>query len=162
MMSMLKSYMPLAVELSNSGASAESTEETPSEVKNVEVLHMLNLLKLIVPFLSMKTRSKVLSEVSKLMKDQFSAVTRHVFKIIETCFETSKADVIAPMTENVLVSLFSYISLRDKNPSDTIISAITLLKRSLDILRAGESSSYAKNIPLVCESLAGICKLCLK
>ncbi|XP_030493685.2 uncharacterized protein LOC115709666 [Cannabis sativa] len=155
-MSMLKSYMPLAVELSNLRGSDGSKDDLLSEPKNVEVLHMLNMLKLIVPFLSMKTRSKVLSDVEKLMKCQFSLLTRHILKTIETCFDTVKADVIAPSTEDVVVSLSSYISLGEKNPADTVKSAVTLLKRSLDILRTGEASSYIKCLSLVCESVAAL------
>ncbi|XP_024027240.1 RRP12-like protein isoform X3 [Morus notabilis] len=155
-MSMLKTYMPLAGELGKSGALAGSKDDILSEPKNVEVFHMLNMLKLIVPFLSMKTRSKVLSEVDKIMKSQFSAFTRHILKTIETCFETSSVDAIAPKTEKIVVSLSSYVSLGDKNPLDTVISATTLLKRSLDILRAGESSAHVKNLPLVFDSIAGL------
>lgn len=161
MMSMLKTYMPLAGELGKSGALAGLKDDILSEPKNVEVFHMLNMLELIVPFLSMKTRSKVLSEVDKIMKIQFSAFTRHILKTIETCFETSSADAIAPKTEKIVVSLSSYVSLGDKNPLDTVISATTLLKRSLDILRAGESSAYVKNLPLVFDSIAGIFLPCL-
>lgn len=160
MMSMIKTYMPLAVELSTSGASDGSKEDMLLEPKNVEVLHMLNMLKLIVPFLSMKTRSKVLSEVDKIMKSQFSALTRHILKTIEICYETSSVDAIAPMTEKIVASLSSYVSLGDENPSDTVISATSLLKRSLHILRAGESNSYNKNLPLVFDSVAGIFLIC--
>lgn len=156
-MSMLKTYMPLALELSTIGASVGSKDELLSEPKNVEVLHMLNMLKLIVPFLSVKTRSKVLSELEKLLKCQFSALTRHILKIIETCFDTTRVDVIAPITENIVVSLSSYISLGEKNSLDTLKSASTLLKRSIDILCAGESSSYIKSLSLVCDSVAGTC-----
>ncbi|KAL5539474.1 hypothetical protein UlMin_042962 [Ulmus minor] len=155
-MSMLKTYMPSAVELSNSGASVGPKDDTSAEPKNVEILHMLNVLKLIVPFLSMKGRSKVLSELDELMRSQFSALTRHILKTIEVCFETSSADVITSVTENIMDSLSSYVSSGDKKPSDTVMSATTLLKRSLDILRAGESSSYVKNLPIVCDSVAGL------
>ena len=154
-MSMLKTYMPLAVELSTLQASANSKDDLLSEPKHVEVLHLLNMLKLIVPFLSMKTRSKLLLEVEKLMKCQFSALTRHILKTIETCFDTARVDVIAPITENIVVSLSSYISLGEKKPLDTVKSAATLLKRSLDILCAGKSSSYIKSFALVCDSVAG-------
>ncbi|PON31520.1 Coatomer beta subunit [Parasponia andersonii] len=146
--SMLKMYMPLAVELSTLGATVGP--------KNVEVLHMLNLLKLIVPFLSMKTRSKVIWELEKLMKCQFTALTRHILKTIETCFDTARVDVISPSAENIVVSLSSYISLGEKNPVDTVKSATTLLQRSLDILCAGESTSYIKSLSLVCDSVAGL------
>lgn len=152
-LSMLKNYMPLAIGLSSS--TVGTNDDILSKPQNLEVLHMLNVLKLTVPFLSVKVKAKVLSQVHKLFSSQFSALTRHILKIIEACFETSRVHVIAPETEKILVSLSSYVSLGDKIPLDTVMAAANLLKRSLNILRDGESSSYVKNLPLVCNSLAG-------
>ncbi|XP_060668704.1 uncharacterized protein LOC107431734 isoform X2 [Ziziphus jujuba] len=153
-LSMLKNYMPLAIGLSSS--TVGTNDDILSKPQNLEVLHMLNVLKLTVPFLSVKVKAKVLSQVHKLFSSQFSALTRHILKIIEACFETSRVHVIAPETEKILVSLSSYVSLGDKIPLDTVMAAANLLKRSLNILRDGESSSYVKNLPLVCNSLAGL------
>lgn len=155
-LSMLRKYMPLAVGLSTTRTRNGSKDDISSKSQNLEVLHMLNLLTLTVPFLSVKVSAKVLSEVEKLLSTKFSALTRHILKTIEACFETSRADLIAPETEKIVVSLSSYVSLGDKNPSDTVIAVATLLKRCLEVLRAGESNSYVKNLPLVCNSLAGI------
>lgn len=147
-LSMLKDYMPLAVKLS-----ASRTSDGP---KNLDVLHMLNVVKLTIPFLSAKVSSKLLSEINKLMGLRFSELTRHVFQIIEVLFESSTADSIVSKTEATIASLISYVSLGNKNPSDTVMSAATLLKYSLSILHTGESTSSIKNLPLVCGSVAGM------
>lgn len=147
-LSMLKDYMPLAVKLS-----ASRTSDGP---KNLDVLHMLNVVKLTIPFLSAKVSSKLLSEINKLMGPRFSELTRHVFQIIEVLFESSRADFIVSKTEATIASLISYVSLGNKNPSDTVMSAATLLKYSLSILHTGESTSLIKNLPLVCGSVAGL------
>lgn len=146
-LSMLKGYMPLAVKLSASRTSDGS--------KNLDVLHMLNLVKLTVPFLSPKVSSKLLSEMNKLLGPRFSELTRHVFQIIEAIFKISKADDVVPKTEGTIASLISYVSLANKNPSDTVMSATTLLKYSMGILHTGESTSWITNLPLVCGSVAG-------
>ncbi|XP_062003932.1 uncharacterized protein LOC133721362 [Rosa rugosa] len=147
-LSMLKGSMPLAVKLS-----ASRTSDGP---KNLDVLHMLNVVKLIVPFLSAKVSSKLLSEMNKLLGPRFSELTRHVFQIIEVLFEISRADAIVSKTEETIASLISYVSLANKNPSDTVMSAATLLKYSIGILHTGESTSWITNLPLICGSVAGL------
>ena len=146
-LSMLKGYMPLTIKLSASRSSDGH--------KNLDVLHMLNVVKLTVPFLSSKVGSKILSEMNNLLRPRFSELTRHVFQIIQVLFEISRADVIGSKTEETIPSLISYVSLASKNPSDTIMSATTLLKYSMGILHTGESTSWITNLPLVCGSVAG-------
>ncbi|XP_050383824.1 uncharacterized protein LOC126800497 [Argentina anserina] len=147
-LSMLKGYMPLAVKLSAS--------RTSDGHKNLDVLHMLNVVKLTVPFLSAKVSSKLLSEMNKLLGPRFSELTRHVFQIIQVLFEISRADDIVSKTEGTIPFLISYVSLANKNPSDTVMSAATLLKYSIGILHTAESTSWITNLPLVCGSVAGL------
>lgn len=153
---LLKSYMPLAVELSTSKTADGYRDGILSKPDHLEVLHMLNVLRLIVPFLSVKVGSKILSELQKLMTSQFSALTRHILKIIEAFFEASRVKVSIPEMENILISLASYISLEEKNPMDTVISAATLLKNVLDKLHVGESGLCIGKFPLVIGPLAGL------
>uniref|UniRef100_A0A5B6YH98 Putative RRP12-like protein isoform X1 n=1 Tax=Davidia involucrata TaxID=16924 RepID=A0A5B6YH98_DAVIN len=154
--SLLKGYMPLAVKISASGAADGSKDEVLPKAEQLEVLHLLNVLKLIVPYLSVKVSLKVLSQLHKLMSSQFSALTRHIFNIIEAIFETSRAEVIIPETDNIIKSLASYVNLGKKNPMDTVLSAATLLKSALDKLHAGELSTWISNLPLVFGSIAGL------
>ncbi|XP_057982084.1 uncharacterized protein LOC131167333 isoform X2 [Malania oleifera] len=147
--SFLKGYVPMAVRLTNSRTLDGSKPE------HLEVLHMLNLLKQIVPYSSVKVSSKVLSELYKLMRSQFSVLTRRIFDIIEVFFETSRVEMIACEAENIIISLVSYVSLR-QNPMDTVVSAATLLKCALDRLHVGEPSMWRRNLPLVFDSIAGL------
>ncbi|KAL6145229.1 hypothetical protein ACLB2K_055917 [Fragaria x ananassa] len=98
----------------------------------------------------------MLKEMNKLLGPRFSELTRHVFQIIEAIFKISKADDVVPKTEGTIASLISYVSLANKNPSDTVMSATTLLKYSMGILHTGESTSWITNLPLVCGSVAGL------
>lgn len=151
-LSLLKGCMLSAVKLSSSSV----VDDTLSKPEHLEVLHMLNVVKISVPCLSVKVSSEVMSEVNNLMRSEFSVLTRHVFKIIEAFFETSRVEVIVPETERLVTLLASYVSLGDKNPLDTVLSAASLLKRALDVLHAGESSLWIRNLPLVCGSIAGL------
>ncbi|KAG6694233.1 hypothetical protein I3842_09G038600 [Carya illinoinensis] len=155
-MSLLKNHMPLAIKLSSLRPVDGSKDEISSEPEHLEVLYVLNVVKISVPHLSAKITSKVMSEVCKLVRSDFSLLTRHVFKIIEAIFETSRVEFGVPETDNIVDSLASYVSLGDRNPLDTVVSAATLLKRSLDVLHDGEPSSWTRSLPLVCESLAGL------
>lgn len=154
-MSLLKNHMPLAIELSSLRPVDGSKDETSSEPEHLEVLYVLNVVKISVPYLSAKITSKVMSEMRTLLRSDFSLLTRHVLKIIEAFFETSRVEVGVSKMGNIVDSLASYVSLGDGNPLDTVISAATLLKRALDALHNSEPSSWIRSLPLVCESLAG-------
>ncbi|PPD81417.1 hypothetical protein GOBAR_DD21651 [Gossypium barbadense] len=133
----------------------DSKDETLSNPEHLEVLHMLNVLKLTVPYLSATIRLKILSELCKLTSSEFSILTRNIHKTIEVFFGNSNAEAIIPVTENIIVSLSSYVS-GEKNPVDTLISAATLLKCAVDKLYAVDSNSWTKHTPLVCDSLAAL------
>ncbi|KAL6987161.1 hypothetical protein U1Q18_012916 [Sarracenia purpurea var. burkii] len=155
-LSLLKDYMPLAVEISASGEMDLSKDEILSRPGYLEVVHMLTLFKYIVPYLSDKVSLKVLSQLHKLMNSHFSALTRHIFSVIEAIFDNSKDEVLIREAENIIKSLASYVSLGGKNPSDTILYAATLLKSALDKLQTGEASKWISNLPLVFGSMAGL------
>ncbi|KAK4281892.1 hypothetical protein QN277_013336 [Acacia crassicarpa] len=155
-LSVLRSYMPLATNLVTSRTSDGSKDDKSSKPEHMEVLYVLNVLKLTAPCLSAKVMSKVLSEMHKLMDSQFSALTRHVLKIIEAILEAPRSENIVVETENITVSLTLYVSLGDKNPLDTVICAATLLSCALDVLQTGQSSCWIKNLPHVCSSVVGL------
>ncbi|KAJ7976766.1 RRP12-like protein [Quillaja saponaria] len=151
-LSMVRSYKPWITTLITDGPK----DDVLSKPEHLEVLHMLNVLKLTAPHLSVKVISKVSSEINKSMSSQFSALTRHIHKTIEAIFEASKIEDIVTETENIIVSLASYVSLGDQNPLDTVMCAMALLKRALDMLHAGNMSSSIMNLPLVCGSAVGL------
>ncbi|XP_022766661.1 RRP12-like protein [Durio zibethinus] len=152
-LSVLKKHMPVALTLSTIKSGDDSKDEKLSKREHLEVLHMLNVLKLTFPYLSAKIRLKILSELCKLISSEFSTLTRNVHKTIEVFFENSNVESIISEMENIIVSLASYVS-GEKNPVDTLIPASTLLKCAVDKLHAVESNSWMKNVPLVCGSLA--------
>lgn len=154
-LSSLKGYMPLAVEI-NASAVLDGSKDEISKPEHLEVIHMLTLLKHIVPYLSVKVSLKVLQQLHKLMNSHFTALTRHIFSVIEAIFETSKAEVVILQAENIIKPLTSYVNMGAKNPNDTILSAASLLKSALDKLQTGEVSKWIDNLPLVFDSIAGL------
>ncbi|XVF56162.1 hypothetical protein PTKIN_Ptkin06aG0095200 [Pterospermum kingtungense] len=152
-LSLIKKHMPVALALSAIKGADDSKDETLSKPEHLEVLHMLNVLKLTVPYLSAKIRLKILSELCKLTSSEFSALTRNIYETLEVFFGNSNVEAIIPEKENIIVSLASYVS-GEKNPVDTLISAATLLKCAVDKLHAVEPKSWMKKVPLVCGSLA--------
>lgn len=154
--SLFKNYMPVALTLSESRIFDESKEETLSKLEHLEVIHMLNLLKVTVPYLSVKISSKVLPELVKLLRSDFSVLTRQIFQNIEAFFVSSSDEVIGPQQENIIDSLSGYLSLGQKNPVDTVLSAATLLRTILNKLQAGGSSSWTSNGHKFFGSTAGL------
>ncbi|KAE8098771.1 hypothetical protein FH972_016809 [Carpinus fangiana] len=153
---LLKNHMPFAAKLSGLRAVDGSKDDKLMKPEHLEVLYMLDVVKISVPCLPEKVSSKIMSEIQKLMSSEFSVLTRHVHKIIEAFFETSRVEVVLPEMEKIVVSLASYVSLEDRNPLDTVMSAATFLKRALGVLHDRESSSWISNLPLVCGSIAGL------
>ncbi|CAN1256267.1 RRP12-like protein [Linum perenne] len=150
-LSLLKSHAPSDTETVD-----PSKVETASDTKHVELLHVLNLLKITVPHLSDKISSKILAEIVKLMTSNFLPQTRHVFQIIEVFLTSSGDDVIGPYIEVIADTLASYVLLGEKNPVDTIISAAMLFKVVLDKLQARGSCSWMKTFSKFLGSLEGL------
>ncbi|KAL3841265.1 hypothetical protein ACJIZ3_025856 [Penstemon smallii] len=157
--SLLKDHMPLAVEISASDIVDGSKTEVLSRPEHQEVLHLLNVMKHIVPHLSLKFRTKTLSQLSKMLSSQFSAVTRHIFEIISVIYETSGTEVIVSNAEDILKSLLLYISSLEKNPVDTVLLAATLAKTALDKLHDIDNKEWTNYFSLLTEYLAGVLSL---
>ncbi|WCJ33450.1 ARM repeat superfamily protein [Euphorbia peplus] len=156
LLSLLRGYENIAVELSELKIKDGSKDENLSKPEYMEVLHMLNLLKLIVPYLSVKTSSDVLSEILKYIPPRFSALTRHVIRDFEAFLENSCDEAIGSHIEDIMNCLSSYVSFGAKNPADTLIHAATLLKVALHKLRSSGSRSWMTNVPKVCGTVAGL------
>lgn len=155
-LSELKRCINLTLKLTASKNADECKDLGTSKQEHSEVLHVLNIVNLVAPNLSSEVVPEVLSEVHRLFESQISALTRHVLKTVEAIFETSRVRNIDLEIENVVVSLASFVSLGDKNPSETVIFAANVLKLAMDLLYIGQSSLWFKNLPLVCQSMIGM------
>ncbi|XP_052175051.1 uncharacterized protein LOC127789963 isoform X3 [Diospyros lotus] len=154
-LSLLKGHMRLAVEKSALAATGLAKNVTVSKPEHLEVIHMLTLLKHIVPYLSVKVTLKVLSLLHKHMSAHFSSLTRQTLGVIEVILETAKPDIIILEAENIVKCITSYVCSGTKNPNDTILSAANLLRHTLDKLQTVGVSQWTSNVLLVFGCIAG-------
>lgn len=154
--SLFKENLPSVSTVSTLRIADGSKDEAMMKAEHLEVLHVLNVVKLTVPHLSSKVSLEILSELSKLMSSEFSPITRHIFNIIAGFYGSLKIETVIPETESIVVSLASYLLLRE-NPMDTVISAATLLKKAMDKLHYEEDSrlTWINKFPVVCGSFVG-------
>ncbi|KAK1384617.1 NUC173 domain-containing protein [Heracleum sosnowskyi] len=153
-LSLFKSCMKTVGDLS-AAKSLNGSKDTLPKAEQLEVLHMLNLLKHLLPYLSAKVKLEALSELLKLVTSRFSTLTRHIFDVMKTMLESIKGDDIVPEVDRLVNLLASYVSRR-QNPSDTILSAAYLLKISMNNLHVVESITRNNHLSLVFRSLGGL------
>lgn len=127
-LSRLKEYMPLALEISDSKAINESKDEKHSKPEHQDVIHMLTLLKHVAPYLPVEVSLKVLQQMYKLMNSQLSLLAREIFGVIEAIIENSEDEILISEGESLMKSLESYLSSGGENPYDTHLYAGQLLK----------------------------------
>ncbi|KAK8962030.1 hypothetical protein KSP40_PGU011746 [Platanthera guangdongensis] len=139
--------------------SAELTDTVPKDTlskhEQLEALHMLNVLNVILPYLSDKVKVKILSDTYKVLGCHSSWSTRHILRLFETQLEHSNQKVIHSEAENIMLALTSYISTAGKGHVDTIISASTLLKYVLKKVKDAFPCMWLTYLPPVFASLIG-------
>ncbi|KAJ0699848.1 putative armadillo-like helical protein [Helianthus annuus] len=151
----LKTYISLAVKTVASGSVDGCKDETISKGEHLEVLHMLNLLKFLVPCLPSKVISKAVMELQTAISPRFSALTRHVFDVIDEILRFLEAGSTIPDTEKIVMTLSTYIS-RKQNPVDTIFSAAALLDAFLTKFQIGDPTKWNDHYSLIIGSIAGL------
>lgn len=154
--SLLKDHMPSAIKMSSLEIVDGNKHEPVSRPEHQDVLHLLNVMKHVVPHLSPKVRTKMLPQLLKIMSSHFSVVTRHVLDIISAIFATCGTEVIISNAEDIFSSLVSYISLGEKNPVDSVLFAANLAKDALGRLHNDEVNEWTSYFPILIESLAGM------
>ncbi|KAG1331802.1 RRP12-like protein [Cocos nucifera] len=150
-----KKYIPLAKELNSMELSDAPKSKKLPIPEHMEILHVLNVLTLIIPYLSKKIKIKIFSDASKLLGCRFSLLTRHTLRLIDALLEHSEVKVLIPESENIISALTSYVSFDEKNPVDTIFAASTLLKIVLNKLHDAQPNIWIPCLPPIFTSLAG-------
>lgn len=152
---MFETYIPSIVELSHLSSSNGSTFEAPSKP-----LHFLNVLRLAVPFLSVKTGSKILKKLVKLMHPEFTALTRHILMVTEAYFSASQFEAISPALENILASFCEYLNKAKNKPVDTEEAVLKLLRLAIDRLNSNDHRVCVQWRQTVIGSIIGVFILC--
>ncbi|XP_010927011.1 uncharacterized protein [Elaeis guineensis] len=153
--SMYKKYIPLAKELNSMELSDAPKSKKLPIPEHLEILHMLNVLTLIIPYLSKKIKIKIFSDAHKLLGCRFSLLTRHTLRLIDALLEHSEVKVLISESENIISALTSYVSFDEKNPVDTIFAASTLLKIVLNKLHEAQPNIWIHCLPPIFTSVAG-------
>lgn len=153
---LVKEHMPKVADIMPAEINNGSTINTIVNPDRQEALHLLNVMKLAVPYLYVKIRTRTLSQLLNILKSPYSALTRPVFEVVLAIFENSGPEVIVPVAEDIFKSLVPYMSLGEKNPVETAVFAATLVKTAINKLRDGNSHKSITYVPLVTESLIGL------
>lgn len=127
-----------------------------SETGQMKILHLLTVLKQIIPYLSRRVNAKILADVYSHLACHFTFFTRHILSVLEALVEHCKVDVLVQQSQDIISSLTLYLSVGKKNPVGTVISASTLLRNLLRKLHDTESNMFMKNLPVVVTSIAGL------
>ncbi|PHT80655.1 hypothetical protein T459_13670 [Capsicum annuum] len=147
--SLIKENTALALKLS------ALKEISGSKDEHQEVLHSLNILKPIIPYLTVKDNEKVLAQLVELMSSQSSAFTRHIFDNIGAILDSSGIEIILPEADQIIKALVSYMSSAE-NPADNVLFAANLAKGIIDKLHDGGMSVWVTYLPLVVGSISGL------
>ncbi|KAJ3688013.1 hypothetical protein LUZ61_017177 [Rhynchospora tenuis] len=131
----------------DSSKKTENTEES-------ELVHFLNLVKLFSSHLSKKSLRKCFSEAFKLLTPNFNVLTRHLLKLFEALLEHLDLEYLSSESETFISSLIVYIS-KEKNPTDTVVIALELLKDCLNKLKDIQPSMWSKSLPPIFEAASG-------
>ncbi|XP_072961421.1 uncharacterized protein [Typha angustifolia] len=154
MLHMYEKYISLARECGSIELVGMHKSKKLPNPEDTEILHMLNILKALVPNLSKKVRMKIFSEVYKLLGCPFFVLTRHILKLIEALLEHIDVNFLDSESENFISALTVYISSK-KNPMDTIISTSELLKNCLKKLDSTQPSRWIQTLPQIVLAIAG-------
>ncbi|WMV23855.1 hypothetical protein MTR67_017240 [Solanum verrucosum] len=147
--SLIKGNIALAMKLS------DPKEISGSKDEHQEVLHSLNILKPIIPYLRVKDNEKVLAQLVELMRSQSSAFTRHIFDNIGAILDVSKIEIILLEADTIIKALISYM-LSAETPADNVLFAATLAKGIIDKLHDDGMSAWVTYLPLVVGSISGL------
>ncbi|KAI3932247.1 hypothetical protein MKW98_024967 [Papaver atlanticum] len=139
-------YLPFATTITWCMVEITEDSERAEELKLMECVHMLSVLKRIVQYLSNDVVFQVMSQIHKIIGSKFSLLTRRIF-----------AEIIVPKI--VIFALGKYASTKENNnPVDTVLSACILSKRCIAKLHADadKRSIWVSELHLVFEPIADV------
>eukprot|EP01018_Ginkgo_biloba_P036851 Gb_09813 [translate_table: standard] len=149
-------YLSLASN-SNSFGDKKRAQVDPVVInEQLEVLHILNTLTLILPLLCGKVVAKLLPRLKALMDIRQPLLMRHALNVLQSLCSCPTAEVPGAELSDILVSLSLSISLEEKKPTDQITYALALLKHGMEKLQILDENLCAAKLPLVFHSIAGI------
>lgn len=121
-----------------------------------EIIRMLIVLKLMVPHLSEKVRMVIFSDAHRFLSCASSSLTRHVTELVDSLVQQTEAKVLLTESDKIIFALTSYLSSNKKNPDETIISQLKLLRNLLNKLHTFQPTIWISKLPVVFVSVTGM------
>lgn len=153
-LSLLENYTSIAVKLGMLQNADGSGIERQYEAEQSDFVQVLNVVRVALPYLSDKISEKIILKLIELLDTRSSMFARPVLNAIEGFLEKVEVGMFPQVAEKIISSLSSYVS-SNPNSEDSIISAASLLKISLDKLHARDTSKWQKSLSIGFNALAG-------
>jgi len=141
------------------GSNSVGTIGKPQVVSNgangaMEVVHILNALKVILPLLSRKVISKLLPHVQFLLQLRQPFLTSHIMSVLHALCISPTADLPASGLEDLLGWLWLVV-FDDQKSGDVIMFAACVLQHGMEKVHDLDQSLCADKLPVIFHSLAG-------
>ncbi|MCO5571960.1 hypothetical protein L7F22_025711 [Adiantum nelumboides] len=121
----------------------------------LQILHLLNALKLILPLLSGKSIGKVLTIFKKLLDLEQPFLSRQIFNTLQPLCTDLNAEIPAMALSNVLERLAVMI-LEEKKAGDESMVAARVLVKGMEKLYSLDKQFCVLKLPSAFQSLAGV------
>eukprot|EP00250_Pteridium_aquilinum_P028638 c37528_g1_i1 orf=673-4578(-) len=145
----------LAVSQSKEGNSGEKTSGRAGSSEALQILHLLNALKLFLPRLSGKSMGKIFAIFNKLLELRQHFLSRQILNTLQPLCTDSTAEIPAGALCDLLERLAGMI-LEEKKAGDESMVAARVLAKGMERLHVLDPRSCALKLPLVFQSLAGM------
>ncbi|KAG6492840.1 hypothetical protein ZIOFF_047808 [Zingiber officinale] len=149
MLSLYKKYISLAAEMCTTEMSGVTDLKELPKSEHPEIIHMLIVLKLIVPYLSEKVRMEIFSDAQRFLSCASSSLTRHVIELVDSLIQQTEANILLTESDKIIFAFTSYLSSTEKNPDETIVSRLKLLRNLLNKLHTFQPTIWISKLPLV-------------
>ncbi|KAI5064175.1 hypothetical protein GOP47_0020845 [Adiantum capillus-veneris] len=145
----------LAVSQNKGRNSADKAAGKSGTTEALQILYLLNALKLLLPLLSGKSIGKVLSIFNKLLDLEQPFLSRQIFNTLQPLCTDLNAEIPAAALSNLLERLAAMI-VEEKKAGDESMVAARILVKGMEKLYSLDSQSCALKLPLIFQSLAGM------
>ncbi|KAH7365818.1 hypothetical protein KP509_18G047800 [Ceratopteris richardii] len=144
----------LSVSQSKLNSSVDKASERPGNTEALQILYLLNLLKLILPFLSGKYMGKILNFFNKLLHLQQPFLSRQILNTLQPLCMNDGAEIPVASFSNLLEKLATLL-LEEKAGDESVVAA-RILERGMSKLHMLDSHSCIIKLPLFFQALAGM------
>lgn len=153
--SLFERYAGSIIQLSHVSYSV-SNFEAPSEPILVESLQFLDVLKLVIPSLSIEVGLNILDKlIDRMRPKEYTALTRHILMITDAYFSVYHFDAISPILGKIIPSFCQYLSQGANKPVDTKDTVLKLLRSAIYRVNVMDHDLCVQWLPVVIRSIIG-------